>query len=36
VVLCCGEKRQVQALERTQSGTPLKKGRAQTMTFDSE
>src|SRR5260370_14358871 len=34
VVLCCDEKSQVQALDRTQPGLPLKKGRAQTMTHD--
>ena len=34
LVLCCDEKSQVQALDRTQSGLPLKKGRAQTMTHD--
>lgn len=34
LVLCCDEKSQVQALERTQPGLPLKKGRAQTMTHD--
>jgi transposase len=34
LVLCCDEKRQVQALDRTQPGLPLKKGRAQTMTHD--
>jgi transposase len=33
-VLCCDEKSQVQALDRTQPGLPLKKGRAQTMTHD--
>ena len=32
VVLCCDEKSQVQALDRTQPGLPLKRGRAQTMT----
>lgn len=31
LVLCCDEKSQVQALDRTQPGLPLKKGRAQTM-----
>ncbi len=30
--LCCDEKSQVQALDRTQPGLPLKKGRAATMT----
>ncbi len=34
VVLCCDEKSQVQALDRTQPGLPLKKGSAQTMTHD--
>jgi transposase len=34
VVLCCDEKTQVQALDRTQPGLPLKRGRAQTMTHD--
>src|SRR5450830_1548407 len=34
LVLCCDEKSQVQALDRTQPGLPLKKGRAQTMTHD--
>ncbi len=34
VVLCCDEKSQVQALDRTQPGLPLKRGRAQTMTQD--
>ena len=34
LVLCCDEKSQVQALERTQPGLPLKKGRAATMTHD--
>ena len=34
LVLCCNEKSQVQALDRTQPGLPLKKGRAQTMTHD--
>jgi len=34
LVLCCDEKSQVQALERTQPGLPLKKGRAGTMTHD--
>jgi len=33
-VLCCDEKSQAQALDRTQPGLPLKKGRAQTMTHD--
>ena len=34
LVLCCEEKSQVQALDRTQPGLPLKKGRAATMTHD--
>src|SRR5271157_4856539 len=34
VVLCVDEKSQIQALDRTQSGLPMKKGRAQTMTHD--
>ena len=34
VVLCCDEKSQVQALDRTQPGLPMKKGRAGTMTHD--
>lgn len=34
LVLCCDEKCQVQALDRTQLGPPMKKGRAQTMTHD--
>ena len=34
IVLCCDEKSQVQALDRTQPGLPLKKGRAETMTHD--
>jgi transposase len=34
IVLCCDEKSQVQALDRTQPGLPLKKGRAATMTHD--
>ena len=33
-MLCCDEKSQVQALDRTQPGLPMKKGRAQTMTHD--
>ncbi len=32
--LCCDAKSQMQALDRTQPGLPLKKGRAQTMTHD--
>ena len=34
LVLCCDEKGQVQALDRTQPGLLLKKGRAATMTLD--
>lgn len=34
MVLCCDEKSQVQALDRTQPGLALKKGRAATMTHD--
>jgi len=34
VVLCCDEKSQIQALDRTQPGLPLKKGRGATMTHD--
>lgn len=34
IVLCCDEKSQVQALDRTQPGLPMKKGRAGTMTHD--
>ncbi len=34
LVLCCDEKSQLQALDRTQPGLPLKKGRAETMTHD--
>ena len=34
LVLCCDEKSQVQALDRTQPGLPMKKGRAATMTHD--
>lgn len=36
LVLCCDEKSQVQALDRTQRGLPLKKGRAETMTHDDK
>jgi hypothetical protein len=32
LVLCCDEKSQVQALDRTQPGLPMKRGRAATMT----
>ena len=34
LVLSCDEKSQVQALDRTQPGLPMKKGRAATMTHD--
>jgi transposase len=34
IVLCCDEKSQIQALDRTQPGLPLKKGRAATMTHE--
>lgn len=34
LVLCCDEKSQIQALDRTQPGLPLKRGRAQTFTSD--
>jgi len=34
LVLCCDEKSQIQALDRTQKGLPLKKGRCGTMTHD--
>jgi transposase len=34
LVLCVDEKSQIQALDRTQPGLPLKKGRARTMTHD--
>ncbi len=34
LVLCVDEKSQIQALDRTQLGLPLKRGRAQTMTHD--
>ena len=34
IVLCWDEKSQVQALDRTQPGLPLKKGRAGTMAHD--
>ena len=33
-MLCVDEKSQIQALDRTQPGLPMKKGRAQTMTHD--
>ena len=35
LVLCCDEKSQMQALDRTQPGLPLKKGRAGTLTTTS-
>jgi transposase len=34
LVFCCDEKSQIQALDRTQPGLPLKKGRCGTMTHD--
>src|SRR5213593_2551836 len=34
LVLCADEKSQIQALDRTQPGLPLKKGQGQTMTHD--
>ena len=34
LVLCLDEKSQIQALDRTQPGLPLKKGRGRTMTHD--
>ena len=34
LVLCCDEKSQIQALDRTQPGLPIKKGRCDTMTHD--
>jgi len=34
MVLCCDEKSQIQALNRTQPGLPMKKGRAGTFTHD--
>jgi transposase len=34
LVLSCDEKSQIQALDRTQPGLPMKRGRAQTMTHD--
>ena len=36
VVLCVGEKSRIQALDWTQPGLPLKKGRAATMTHDDK
>ena len=35
VVLCADEKSQIQALDRTQPGLPLKKGRCGAMTHES-
>ena len=34
LVLCVDEKSRIQALDRTQPGLPLKRGRSQTMTHD--
>jgi transposase len=34
IVLCVDEKSQIQALDRTQPGLPMKRGRGQTMTHD--
>jgi transposase len=34
IVLSCDEKSQIQALDRTQPGLPIKKGRCETMTHD--
>lgn len=34
IVLCCDEKSQIQALDRTQPSLPIKKGRCGTMTHD--
>lgn len=34
IVLCVDEKSQIQALDRTQPGLPLKRGKAQTLTHD--
>ena len=34
LVLCCDEKSQIQALERTQPGLPLRQGRVRTQTHD--
>ncbi len=34
LVFCCDEKSQIQALDRTQPGLPMKRGRSQTMTHD--
>ena len=34
LVLCCDEKTQIQALDRTQPGLPLKQGKGKTMTHD--
>ena len=34
LVLCCDEKSQIQALDRTQPGLPMKRGRGASMTHD--
>jgi hypothetical protein len=34
LVFCCDKKSQIQALDRTQPGLPMKRGRGQTMTHD--
>jgi hypothetical protein len=34
IVMCVDEKSQVQALDRTEPGLPLKRGRVETMTLD--
>ena len=34
MVLCVNEKSQIEALDRTQPGLPMKKGRAQTIAHD--
>ncbi len=34
IVLCADEKSQIQALDRTQPGLPMKQGRCGTMTHD--
>lgn len=34
LVLCCDEKTQIQALDRTQPGLPLKRGQGETLTHD--
>jgi flagellar biosynthesis protein FliP len=36
IVLCVDEKSQIQALDRTQPGLPIKKGRCGTMTHDHD